>query len=170
MARGGVKRDKSNSKTRKENELEAKTPEPQPEKHPEKSSLKAKVSKDNQIFEPTNLGSQKSVEKERPNLKIKSIFPKNELYMEATHLLPLSNLKLPRLQISDPLTRELSHQPIASTYLPFKQNQSNFIFENYFATIFLAFKMCIVMMKKREKRKKKTCKKTKFKRRRKEEN
>ena len=50
--------------------------------------------------------------------------------MEATYLLPLSNLKLSRLQAPDPLTRELSHQPIASTYQPFKQNQPNFIFES----------------------------------------
>ena len=57
-------------------------------------------------------------------MEIKSIFPKNEFYMEATHLLPLPNLKLPRLQTCDPLTRE------SSTYLPFKQNQSSFIFES----------------------------------------
>ena len=50
--------------------------------------------------------------------------------MEATHLSPLSNLKLPRIQTPDPLTRELTHQPISSTYLPFKQNQPNFIFES----------------------------------------
>ena len=50
--------------------------------------------------------------------------------MEATYLLPLYNLKLPRLQISDPLTRDLTNQPISSTYLPFKQNQPNFIFES----------------------------------------
>ena len=58
------------------------------------------------------------------------MFPKNEFYMEATHLLSLSNLKLPRLQIPDPLTPELTHQPISSTYLPFKQNQRNFILES----------------------------------------
>ena len=49
--------------------------------------------------------------------------------MKATHLLPLSNLKLPRLQAPNPLTRKLTDQPISSTYLPFKQNQPNFIFE-----------------------------------------
>ena len=38
-------------------------------------------------------------------------------------------IKLPRLQISNPLTCELTNQPICSTYLPFKQNQPNFIFE-----------------------------------------
>ena len=57
------------------------------------------------------------------------MFPKNEFYMEATHLLPLYNLKLLRLQIPNPLTRELTHLPISSTYLRFKQNQPNFIFE-----------------------------------------
>ena len=58
------------------------------------------------------------------------MFPKNEFYMKAIHLLPLYNLKLPRLQIPDPLTRELTHQPISSTYIPFIQNQPNFIFES----------------------------------------
>ena len=50
--------------------------------------------------------------------------------METTHLLPLPNLKLSKLQTPNPLTRELTHQLISSTYLPFKQNQPNFILES----------------------------------------
>ena len=91
------------------NEPEAKTPEPQPKKHPEKGSLKGEVSKDNQIPEPTNLKIQKLVEKERSNMEIKSIFPKNEFYMEPTHLLPLSNLKLSRLHTPNPQTNPPIH-------------------------------------------------------------
>ena len=53
-------------------------------------------------------------------METKSIFLKNVFYMEATHLLPLFNLKLFILQIPNPLTRESTHQPISSTCQPFK--------------------------------------------------
>ena len=43
----------------------------------------------------TGGGRGKSVEKERPDMGVKRIFLKNEFYMEANHLLLLSNLKLP---------------------------------------------------------------------------
>ena len=109
------------SKEEGTNELEGKTPKPQFEKHPEKGFPKEEVSKNNQIPEPTNSGSQKSIEKERPEMEIKSIFLKNEFYIEATHLLPLSNLKLPILQTPNLLTRKLTHKPISSTHLPFNK-------------------------------------------------
>ena len=66
MARGRVKKkDKNQISKEGTNELEAKTPKLQSEKHPEKGFPKEKVSKDNQIPELTNSGSQKSVEKEK---------------------------------------------------------------------------------------------------------
>ena len=75
--RGSKEKDKNQiPKEEGTNELEVKIPKPQSEKHPEKSSPWGEVSKDNQIPEPTNSVSQKSVEKERPDMEIKSIFPK----------------------------------------------------------------------------------------------
>ena len=50
--------------------------------------------------------------------------------MDATHLLPLSNLNLPISKTPNTLTHELTHKPISSTHLPFKYFQPNFIFES----------------------------------------
>ena len=61
-------------------EPEAKTLEPLPKNYPEKGSFKGEVSKDNQNPEPTNSEIQKSIEKERSYIEIKSMFPKKWVF------------------------------------------------------------------------------------------